>query len=188
MKPKARTADLIVQEVKDETLVYDLKKNKALCLNETIALVWKNCDGHKTVEQIRGALETQLDARVEIELIFFALNQLETNALIDSEPIDSDPFEGMSRREIIRKVGLTAMVALPIISAVAAPTAATAQSACNPGNLGGVNGNCDCPAGTPIGSSCLQGTTSGGLPLCNAPCVCTGQIDFGRVVFGACGP
>ncbi|HZH35571.1 MAG TPA: hypothetical protein VEX64_12070 [Pyrinomonadaceae bacterium] len=37
--PKARENDLVVQELKDEVLIYDLKINKAYCLNETSAAI-----------------------------------------------------------------------------------------------------------------------------------------------------
>ena len=39
--PRARTSELIVKELPDETLVYDLANDKAHCLNHTAALVWK---------------------------------------------------------------------------------------------------------------------------------------------------
>ena len=55
--PKARQEQLIVKELPDELLIYDLQSDKAHCLNETAALVWKNCDGHKTVEQLRELME-----------------------------------------------------------------------------------------------------------------------------------
>ena len=35
--PKIRTENTVIQEMKDETLVYDLKTNKAVCLNEMSA-------------------------------------------------------------------------------------------------------------------------------------------------------
>jgi len=39
--PLARKDQLIVKEVDDEVLVYDLKTDQAHCLNKTAALVWK---------------------------------------------------------------------------------------------------------------------------------------------------
>ncbi len=43
--PIARKKDVVVQELPDEVLIYDLKSNKAMCLNEISAFVWHNCDG-----------------------------------------------------------------------------------------------------------------------------------------------
>ena len=39
--PVARKSGLVVQEMPDEVLVYDLNSNKAHCLNQTAASVWK---------------------------------------------------------------------------------------------------------------------------------------------------
>ena len=44
-RPVARQEGLVIQEMPDEVLVFDLKTNKAHCLNETAAFVWKACDG-----------------------------------------------------------------------------------------------------------------------------------------------
>ena len=42
--PRARTDRLVIQDLPDETLVFDQLTNKAHCLNRTTALVWKHCD------------------------------------------------------------------------------------------------------------------------------------------------
>jgi len=48
----ARQNGIVVQEMPDEVLVYDLDSNKAHCLNQSAALVWKSCDGTNTVGDI----------------------------------------------------------------------------------------------------------------------------------------
>jgi hypothetical protein len=40
--PRVRKKNLIIDELADEVLVYDLDRHKAHCLNRTAALVWKN--------------------------------------------------------------------------------------------------------------------------------------------------
>ena len=62
VSPVARTESLIVKEVDGETLVYDLTTDKAHCLNETAARVWKNCDGRKNVSEISEALSVETRA------------------------------------------------------------------------------------------------------------------------------
>ena len=47
--PKARHNKLVIQELEDEVLVYDLERNQAHCLNRTAALIWEHCDGKQTV-------------------------------------------------------------------------------------------------------------------------------------------
>src|SRR6266849_5376674 len=54
--PKARKDKLIIKELDDETLVYDLDRDKAHCLNTTAARVWKHCDGTTTVGEIAASL------------------------------------------------------------------------------------------------------------------------------------
>ncbi len=51
LMPRARQDELVVEELSDETLVYDLKRHKANCLNRTAALVWQDCDGQTSVAQ-----------------------------------------------------------------------------------------------------------------------------------------
>jgi hypothetical protein len=52
MYPTARSAHLTIQELPEETLVYDHRNNKAHCLNRTTALVWKLCDGRTSLAEI----------------------------------------------------------------------------------------------------------------------------------------
>ena len=56
--PEARREDIVVQELPDETLVYDLKRHKALCLNRAAGLVWKHCDGRTSVAEMAVLLLT----------------------------------------------------------------------------------------------------------------------------------
>ena len=52
--PKVRVADIVVQEFADEILIYDLKNNKAFCLNETSSMIWQACDGKKDISDLSG--------------------------------------------------------------------------------------------------------------------------------------
>ena len=55
--PRARQEKLLVHELTDEVLVYDLKRHKAHSLNKTAALVWQRCDGKSGVTEITRLLE-----------------------------------------------------------------------------------------------------------------------------------
>jgi len=52
MKPRARKDDLLIQDLPEETLVYDVVRHRAHCLNRTAALVWRHCDGKTSVEKL----------------------------------------------------------------------------------------------------------------------------------------
>ena len=105
MKPLARKDDLVIQEVGGEILVYDLQTNKAICLNQTSALVWQNCDGTKNALEISQDIEKQLGSAVSEDLVWFAVNQLQKEKLITEEKEIVNKFEGLNRREVIKKIG-----------------------------------------------------------------------------------
>lgn len=122
--PTARKEDLVIQELSDEVLVYDLKTNKAHCLNQTAALVWKSCDGKNSIENIVSNFEKQTGDKVSEDFIWLAIDQLnEKNLLAD----DIAPkFAGQNRRQVLKKIGLASVIALPIVASLTAPTAALA--------------------------------------------------------------
>ena len=134
--PKARSENLLVQDSTNELLVYDLITNKAFCLNETSALVWQNCDGKNTVTEIAKTIEHKLGHAIEPALIWLALDELQKENLLVGRVDAADKFDGLSRREVIRKVGLTSMIALPVISSLVAPQAFHAQTCVGMGMAG----------------------------------------------------
>jgi hypothetical protein len=139
-RPIARNEGLVIQEMPDEVLVFDMETNKAHCLNETAAFVWKACDGNNSVADITKLFGNKSGNPVDENLVWLAIDQLNENNLL-AEEIKTN-FNGQSRREVIKKIGLAAVIALPIVSSLVAPTAAFAV-ACTAGSL-----NCSSPAGT----------------------------------------
>src|SRR5688572_14272760 len=99
--PSARTHKLIVKELPDETLVYDLESDKAHCLNHTAAWVWKNCDGQKTVSELSASLAKETDRAVDESLIWLALDQLERYDLMEVAPPLPVELAGINRRQLV---------------------------------------------------------------------------------------
>ncbi len=124
--PLARKSDLVMQEVGDELLVYDLKTNKAYCLNETSAQIWLLCDGKNSVSEIAKKMSEQMKTEITEDFIRIALDQLNKDEILEDGL--EIRFNGLSRREIIRKVGFASVAAMPIISSVVAPEGSMAQS------------------------------------------------------------
>jgi predicted transcriptional regulator with HTH domain len=120
--PLARNESVAVQELGKETLIYDFKINKAYCLNETSSVVYRHCNGKTSFEELKRRYKYTDD------LVYLALDELQKNDLIKSEKITH--FAGMNRREVIRRVGLASLVALPLVTGLAAPHAAHAASSC----------------------------------------------------------
>jgi hypothetical protein len=46
--PEAWEEGLVVQEMPDEVLGYDLDRHRSHCPNHPAALVWRHCDGRTT--------------------------------------------------------------------------------------------------------------------------------------------
>jgi len=55
-RPLARQDRLVVQELSEEVLVYDLDRHRAHCLNRTAALIWRHCDGSTSVAEMARRL------------------------------------------------------------------------------------------------------------------------------------
>lgn len=150
--PAARSADLIIEEVPGETLIYDLKSHKAHCLNSTASLVWKHCDGKQTAEQVARRMEAELGAPVSIELVWLAVDRLEKLRLLE-KPVERAPGAArISRREVVRRLGVTAAIALPLVTSIRAPMALQAVSGC---------GGAGAPCGNPGNPPCCMGLACG---------------------------
>ena len=173
-KPAARKSDIVTQDSLDETLIYDLKTNKAFCLNETSALVWQLCNGRNSVSEISDAMSVQLKTLVSEDLVWLAVDQFSKDGLLENGDTINNHFSGLSRREAIRKVGFASVVALPVIHSLIAPNAAHAQSSCvGPGTIPiGV----DCPLPPAVGAITTIGAC---VTYCNggATACCSGNAN-----------
>src|SRR5581483_5880426 len=120
--PHAREDELIIREVSDEVLIYDLRRHRAYCLNQTAALIWQCCDGKTPVVRIKARLERELKKPADEELIRVALERLDR----------SDDFMRFTRRDLMKKVGKAAAVAVPVVTSIIVPTAAQAATLIGP--------------------------------------------------------
>jgi hypothetical protein len=153
-RPKARAEGVVVRELAEEVLVYDLDTHKAVCLNGAAAAVWRLCDGRRTPADIRRALEKTDVGAVPEEFVWLALEQLGKDGLLDARaPARPPALAGLSRREMIRRVGLAAAVALPAVAAIVAPTPADAASCLPSGSTCSESGQC-CQGSVCSGNQC----------------------------------
>jgi len=170
IRPIARTNNIVVQKLEDETLLYDLESDKAFCLNDTSAKIWHLCDGNKTAQEISDEMSVELRSLVSEEVVWLAIEQFQKDGLIDE--LNASFFGGTSRREVIRKIGFTSLVALPIVSSLVAPKATMAQS------CAAINGACMSDPQCCPGAGTCKLTLSGGMatPRC---CVGTNAAVVG---------
>lgn len=121
---------LVVQQVGDETLVYDQQRHMAFCLNRIAAAVWNQCDGQQDATQIAEKVTVLLAHPVSTDIVEFALTQLSNDSLLQVLVAALPPVEvaGISRRSLIARAGAGAVMLLPVVAAISAPRAAQAYS------------------------------------------------------------
>jgi hypothetical protein len=154
--PQARRSGLIIQEVDSEILIYDQETNKAHGLNQTAAKVWKYCDGETTLADACSALSRDLETTVDEKLVWYAVDQFSKDNLLEKE-IEPPAFviAGMNRRQMVRTLGLAAIVAVPLVTSIVAPTPAQAATC----------GATGAPCGT--SAQCCSGVCSGPGGTCS---------------------
>ncbi len=166
LMPRASQDELHVEEVQDETLVYDLKRHKAHCLNRTAALVWRHCDGRASVSEVAALLEEQSATPTDEAVVWMALDRLGRTHLL-SEPVTlpADRVQ-YSRREVLRTLRRVAGISLvlPVIESIVSPLAA-AQASC-------VQSCSGMPNCTACSATCNK-------LCCNGRCVSRGQARQG---------
>ena len=153
-KPIARQKGLVVQELADEVLVYDLDSNKAHCLNRSAALIWRTCDGTNSVSDMIGQFQLTGGGKVTEDFVWLAIDQLGEKGLLVS-PLKVH-FAGQSRRKVLKAIGLATLVTLPIIASLVTP----------PNVLGQINCACTSPG------QCATMTTCPNLQFCNGAGIC----------------
>lgn len=173
--PIARQTGLVVQEASGETLIYDLERHKAHCLNASAALVWRYSDGQSDVRTVASELCSQLGLPDEPDVVWVAVEQLRKANLLEFDshvgrgtrasktighgnaPSRAGSPVSHSRRSALRRIGLVggAAALAPLVTSIIAPTAVSAATC------------------LPTGSPCTSGTQCcsticdvGGTGLC----------------------
>ena len=151
--PQARHDGLVVRELPDEVLVYDLEQHEAHCLNATSAAVWRHCDGETSPSEIGFRLAREFGTPVDEEVVWLALEQFGELGLLEQPVVRPT---GISRKQAVKRGALiAAAVALPVTASVIAPSAAQAVTcSCGPCQS---SGNCcaNCPTCPTPGQPCV---------------------------------
>src|SRR5262245_11477416 len=194
--PLARAEELVVQELPDEVLVYDLKQHKAHCLNQTAAFVWNHCDGRSTPDQIAMLMEQEWHSPVSEDAVWFTLNKLSKADLLQQKITLPQAKAGISRRSAIRRIGIGAVM-IPAVISIVAPTAMAGASippACQ-ACIKGITSSSQCniaggPDCTNIVGRCFDNTGCGhGQELnCQTCGACAGVHGGAQTVSWVAGP
>ena len=148
MVPQARNERLVVQQMGDETVIYDEQRNHIHRLNQTAALIWRHCDGRRTAADLARVAQDELGSPMTEEMVWLALDRLEKGHLLQDKLVRPDKEGQVTRRQMLRKAALVggATLLLPVVQSMAAPTPAMAIS---------------------IGCATRGQTTQVGRPCCN---------------------
>jgi hypothetical protein len=190
--PKSRQSEIVVQEFEKEILIYDLSRNKVYCLNETSTLVYQHCNGEKTVAEISNLIGKELKQPVTEDLVWLALDSFKKDNLLEQSEQFEINFNNLSRRQVIRKIGVGSMVMLPLISSIVAPSSAQASSG-GPTNLpllAACSAPSQCTSGNCFSNTrcCVPGSVGivGPSALASLSGSCTPAAPPQSVLNGAC--
>lgn len=175
--PLARQEKLVVQEMPDEVLVYDLKQHKAHCLNKTAAFVWSQCDGQTTVAELARLVVEEFKSPFDETLVWRALDQLNKADLLAVKLERPKDVAFQSRRRLLGKLGTAALLSVPVVMSITAPTALAGASvpvACTACAKKAVTG---CPA---------ECTSSGTIGQCYDNTGCGNGGPLGCMTCAAC--
>src|SRR5690242_20230161 len=112
----ARSEELVVEELDDGLLVYDLRTDRAHSLSAPAACVWRHCDGRTRLDGLAAA--TGLDP----DVVARALDELHACDLLAAG--------GTTRREAtikVAKIGGAAVTA-PLIASLTVPATVAAAT------------------------------------------------------------
>ncbi len=120
--PLARTEGLSVEELDGDVRIHDDGSDVSCVLNDTAAIVWRSCDGKRTLKDLVGVVSVELGTPADEDMVLIALDKLAQHGLLVSgyEPRGSQA-ERLSRRRFFGRAGIagaTAMAAPVVYSAV----------------------------------------------------------------------
>lgn len=169
--------EIVVEEIFDEVVIYDLTRHKAHTLNSTAAQVWRWCDGLTLPETMAQRLVTQhaLTQEQAESLVWLSLDRLKKAHLLKRGVQQPQRYTGVSRRQVLARVGVATL--LPVVYSLMAPTAAMAFSC--------ASGTCTC-----ISVGCSGGAKVACLNTTFGTCSCqnnaTQCANSGGVVCANC--
>lgn len=138
--PLAKRENIVVREGADELMIYDLSINKGFAVNRPSALIWDLCDGKHSVGDIAEAVTQTLGSEVDVEYIWLALDKLNSLGLLENSGKFAGLENSLSRRDLLKRVAMASLVALPLVSVFVTP--AKAAMSCYGAN-NNVNANDD---------------------------------------------
>jgi hypothetical protein len=187
-RPLARSENLVVESVGDETVIYDTVAHVAHALTPVAAAVFTYADGKNTAAEIAELASYRLGTTVTEADVVTAIDVLDANSLIDGPVLDV--HTGISRRTALKTFAAAGAGSMLVMSIATA--AAQACITCSSGQLPPSDGSFKCSTNTytsgipsgPVSSSGWTTNSSSDCRLCNTgtgsgggvyPCQTTGS-------------
>lgn len=124
---------LVVQNLGDESIVYDPVSHRAHALNRVAALVFERLDGKHDIDALARQVGRALERPPQKALVTAAVNELAAASLLET------PIDALPRRAMLR--GLAAGLT-PLVISVAVPAAGGAASCLPPSGICVVTAEC----------------------------------------------
>lgn len=163
----ARSHDLVIEPLGDGAVVFDRHTDEIHHLNASAYAVWRRCDGTRTVAQIAEEVAAELAIAVPDEAVHQAFAHLDGAGLLEATA--TPDRTGMTRRQLLVRMGIAAAAA-PVVTSIVAPSPAAALTC---GQTCRLNSGINCPGETTIGPGNCRCNASSGNGTC-IPCVPTG--------------
>jgi Coenzyme PQQ synthesis protein D (PqqD) len=118
--PLARSEELVVQALDEETLVYDQKNHQAHCLGKLASLVWRHCDGRSSLDAVAERIHRQWSIPADHEMVQLALQELAEADLLQERPLQPENGRRFSRRQLAARLGggAAAFLLAPLITSL----------------------------------------------------------------------
>lgn len=132
IRPLARTDGLVSEPLDDGLFVRHEDEDTGHRLNASAALVWQNCDGERTVDDLTEILQAEFGDIADENLVMIALDDLQEHDLLEAGFGEREPSATrVSRRRFLQRVGVAgaAAVAIPIVYATKAPSPSSGAAA-----------------------------------------------------------
>jgi hypothetical protein len=100
--PRARRRGVLVDQVGDETIVFDEERKEAHSLNRMASIVWRYCDGAHAISDIADLLGKELGVETNDAIVEYALAKLASVHLLESDVAEES--DQVSRREAMKRV------------------------------------------------------------------------------------
>ena len=144
MKPVARVSSMLIEDLDGEFVIYDQAHDLAHTLNRTASIVWRNCDGTRTVSEVAAVLQSEGIAAADDDLVRLSIDHLAAAGLMEATESRGPAETRLARRQLLERVGVvgTGSLVLPAVETLTAPRAVAATS--DDGSSCSICSDCSC--------------------------------------------